>query len=766
MDSIFFKKNINIAADLSNARLQPADEVSYFWLEENITRPPNYVEKSGSAYRANKEIRYYKSSAGNVHGTVFDESNEPLPGVNIQIKGTNFGTVTDLDGSFSLQINDFEATLILSFIGYAEQEIRVTWGSYLTVSLVPEVTSLNEIVVIGYGTQRMEMVTGALAGVSNYQTGHLPRDIDEESEEKQGEYITRDTDNQMYQELLNLNKIRSNFSDVGFWEPRLFTDNKGRSVFTVTFPDDITRWDAVVYAMNKYLQTGTGRKSIKSYKPIMAELNVPQFLTRGDSSLFLGKVTNYTSDSTIQGKISWNGSKSLPEKEIRFAQYQTDLLPIIASTTDSITTRFEFTRDDGYLDGEERSVEVVEQGVERAEGDWSLFKNGDTKDIRAGDDENITVKVLDSQMDIYSEEIEQLLHYRYDCNEQLASKLIGWINQKMLMKYQGKPFRYDMKVNGIIRRLLKNQNTEFLWSWWDISGHTSYWMSAHVLKALKYAKDAGYDVGLDTETIIRKAQYKFDILKDYSISDVELLNALAVWGAEINYSRYIPVLDSIVAAKECADQKEARKYFTNNSVGYSYLKEKMLLQEVRQLRNIQYQRDTLIKYEKKGILGEFFFSDNKPDRYWYADKLSANTVAYRIILKDSVLSNLAIPMQMYFFHAHTNNGWNTYQSSEILLSILSGILKEGATKDQIASLIVKGKENKTVKDFPYTVELKPGEELRLQKETGIPLYFMQYEKERVTKEKTGREGFRIKTYFSSHSMELEAGYPVDLVNGS
>ena len=76
-----------------------------------------------------------------------------------------------------------------------------------------------------------------------------------------------------------------------------------------------------------------------------------------------------------------------------------------------------------------------------------------------------------------------LLRYRYDCNEQLASKLIGFVNHKLIMQYKGKPFRYDNDVNKIIRRLLKNQNDEFLWSWWDVSPNTSYWMSAHILRA-------------------------------------------------------------------------------------------------------------------------------------------------------------------------------------------------------------------------------------------------------------------------------------------
>jgi hypothetical protein len=762
VDSIAFRNNTLIAADLSHAAVCPPDESSFIWLRENMSRPEDYSESINSPSWQRREIHYYQSDAGNVHGTVYDENNEPLPGTTILIRGTQNGTITDIEGNFSLQIDDIRATLEFSFVGYEAQYLQVTSGSVITVNMEPSVMALNEVVVVGYGTMSRHSLTGSVAGVSTVGSEISPPELAEEPEQIGEEQQTRQAESQLYQELRNLHAIRSNFSDVGFWEPRLVTDNKGKSSFSVTFPDDITRWNAVVYAMNRYLQTGTGRKSIQSYKPILAELSVPQFLTRGDSALFLGKVTNYTADSAIQGKVRWEGSTHQSEKEIRFTAFHADLIPVVASGADSITARFTFTRNDGYVDGEERSVEVTEQGIERAEGEWSIFNNGEVKHVKAGEGEYVTVTLLNSQIDLYAGEMDFLLHYRYDCNEQLASKLIGLINLKKLMQYQGKPFRFERDANTIIRRLLKNQNAAFLWSWWDVSGSTSYWMSAHVLKALKCAKDAGFNVELDIENVIRKAQYKFDILKEFSVSDVELLNALASWGADMDYSRYVPVLDSLVRANEQADLLTARRLFHDRAAGYSYLKEKLLLQEIRLIRG-GYQRDSLVTYQREGMLGEVFFSDNKPGRSWYADNLAANTIAYRIIEKDSMLHHLLPGMQMYFFHSRAGYGWNTYQSSEILQSVLSTLLGDGSSKERIAEVALTGAENKTVHEFPCTVELNPGSELEVRKNSGIPLYFMHYVKERVTREKTGGEGFTIKTYFSRPGLTLEAGQPVDLV---
>ena len=437
------------------------------------------------------------------------------------------------------------------------------------------------------------------------------------------------------------------------------------------------------------------------------------------------------------------------------------MLPVSVTGTDSVTTRYSFTRDDGYLDGEERTVPVVEQGIDRAEGTLSILKNGDDKNVKAAGNETVTVQILDNQVDIYSQEVYYLLHYRYDCNEQLASKLIGLINYKLLMQSEGKSFSYDRDVNRIIGRLLKNQNKEFLWSWWDVSANTSYWMSAHILCALKCAKDAGYNVDLDIQNIARKAEYNFDIRKSFNLNDIDLLNALAGWGADIKYSKYIPVLDSLVRAAEHEDI--SLNHLHTYSSRHSYLKEKLLLQEIRQMKGLRFQRDSLMKYKKEGMLGDVYFSDEKESRYWYDNNLAANVVAYRIVRNDSVLRHLLMPMQMHFIASRKNDGWNTYQSSSLLMNVLPDLLKDGYTKGRAATIQISGKENKTITSFPYSVELMPDEELNIHKESGLPVYFMQYVNERVTKAKTGIAGFRIRTHFSNNRMQLDAGIPIDLI---
>ena len=88
-----------------------------------------------------------------VTGTVTDAATgKPMPGVNIQVKGTIIGAITDVEGKYSITVTDKAAILSFSFIGYGTQEIPLGGKVILDVALVQQVTSLEEIIVVGYGT--------------------------------------------------------------------------------------------------------------------------------------------------------------------------------------------------------------------------------------------------------------------------------------------------------------------------------------------------------------------------------------------------------------------------------------------------------------------------------------------------------------------------------------------------------------------------------------------------------------------------------------
>ncbi len=102
-----------------------------------------------------------------VTGTVVDESNTPVIGASIQIKGTGQGTITDIDGSFTLTAPN-NAILVFSYVGMHTQELPVS--ERMNVVLVSDSELLEELVVIGYGTLRKENLTGAVSSVDVEKT--------------------------------------------------------------------------------------------------------------------------------------------------------------------------------------------------------------------------------------------------------------------------------------------------------------------------------------------------------------------------------------------------------------------------------------------------------------------------------------------------------------------------------------------------------------------------------------------------------------------
>lgn len=118
-----------------------------------------------------------KAQEKRISGFVGDsETKEGLPGVNILVKGTTSGTTTDANGNFQLTTSNDNATLICSFIGYETLEVSVGNQTSLNISLKQDAKALEEVVVVGYGTQRKADLTGAVGGLraSDIDIGSKP----------------------------------------------------------------------------------------------------------------------------------------------------------------------------------------------------------------------------------------------------------------------------------------------------------------------------------------------------------------------------------------------------------------------------------------------------------------------------------------------------------------------------------------------------------------------------------------------------------------
>ncbi len=144
-------------------------------LLDRILLPINFTyvftENKTILVKRNPQVSNVKTESSNafqsqVSGTVVDELGNPLPGASVVEKGTTNGTQTDFDGNFSITLLDSNTVLVISYIGFATQEITVDDQTQINVRLKQDSAQLDEVVIVGYGAQRKSDVTGAITSVS------------------------------------------------------------------------------------------------------------------------------------------------------------------------------------------------------------------------------------------------------------------------------------------------------------------------------------------------------------------------------------------------------------------------------------------------------------------------------------------------------------------------------------------------------------------------------------------------------------------------
>ena len=109
-----------------------------------------------------------------ISGTITDENGNPLPGATVQIKGTTRGAVTDLNGQYSIAVSGADDILVFHFVGYQETETTVQNQTTIDLSLEPDILGLDEVVVVGYGTQKRSDITGAVASLTRERMDMTP----------------------------------------------------------------------------------------------------------------------------------------------------------------------------------------------------------------------------------------------------------------------------------------------------------------------------------------------------------------------------------------------------------------------------------------------------------------------------------------------------------------------------------------------------------------------------------------------------------------
>lgn len=740
-----------------------------------------------------------------MNGTVRDDKGNPIVGATVTIKGTRIATITDVNGNFSLKAPP-EGSVVISSVGFSSQEVRINEaiGSY-SLMLVPAKASLQEVVVVGYGTQRKSSVVGAvtsissntlqgkLAGVVVTQPGatstirirgastvsfkndaliivdgvpvnpHVLDQIDPNSIENVS-VLNAETATAIYgaqaangvvlittkKGILSnktpeaglpfpANSLRKNFRDDAYWQPHLKTDENGKVSFKVTFPDDITNWRTFVIAMADKKQAGFHEGSIKSFKAISANIALPQFAVEGDSINIIGKSLNYQMDSiTVQRSFFINDSL-VRQNGIGFRNSWIDTFSFVNSfRKDSLKLKYTIEKSNGYFDGEERTIPVFPQGVLETSGFFATLNRDTSFSFKLNNDSNVVKLYAEtSLLPVWEDEIESIRNYEYLCNEQLASKLKALLVQKKIDVYLKKNFKGERNVIDIINKLNQTKAQSGLWGWWN-NTETSLWVSLHVMEALTAAEQMGYKTSLNKPVLI---DYLVYTLESYNAADkLSALNLLHGLGAKADFKKYA---DSI--AKDSSNMS---------------MYEKLRLAEIKLKTGQSIWLDTLLRKEKFTAFGNVYWGE---DNYRFFDNSIQNTLMVYRLLRAKHSDEIRLQkIRNYFLEKRKSGHWrNTYESSLILETILPDLpINDSLPKP--ASITVSGK---TITQFPYTSEIKGGQNISISKQGALPIYFTAYEQHWNNTPKNVDGNFEVASVFEKNGStvaRLKAGEPVVL----
>mgnify|MGYP000574936602 CR=1 FL=1 len=314
---------------------------------------------------------------GTITGSITSETDgEPILGANITIKGTSFGTATDFDGNFTIKIKKGDV-LVFNYIGFVTKEVLIGNQTVLNIQLEEDANSLDEVVVVGYGTQKKSYLTssvskistealeGSVAGVevmmdeaspgaaknikirgaSNTSGSKLPLYVidgvivdkfnlnaneiakmevlkDASSTAIYGArgvngviiIITKKGQEKLDNQLSQV-KARKNFQETAFFFPQLRTDKNGQVSFNFTIPEALTRWKLQLLAHTKGLKSATKSLQTVTQKELMVVPNAPRFLREGDKITLSAKITNLT-NNTLNGFAKLILTDAITGKEI------------------------------------------------------------------------------------------------------------------------------------------------------------------------------------------------------------------------------------------------------------------------------------------------------------------------------------------------------------------------------------------------------------------------------------------------------------------
>lgn len=223
---------------------------------------------------------------GYVSGIVVDEEGEPIIGASVIQRGTNKGAVTNINGEFEIKA-DKDLEVVVSYVGYVSLKETLRMGKYTVLQLAEDNNRLEEVVVVGYGTQKKSSLTGRVAGIQ--VRGSSSRVYGFRSPYTETEEMEQET---AVTEQSALIPIRENMNETAFFYPNLLAGDDGSLAIGFKLPESVTTWRFLGIAHDQDMNMGMMDCTAVAQKEVMVQPNMPRFLRVGDQATISARVSN------------------------------------------------------------------------------------------------------------------------------------------------------------------------------------------------------------------------------------------------------------------------------------------------------------------------------------------------------------------------------------------------------------------------------------------------------------------------------------------
>ena len=527
--------------------------------------------------------------------------------------------------------------------------------------------------------------------------------------------------------------LRKNFRDYAFWQPALRTDANGVATFKATYPDDITSWNIHVLGMASQKRSGEASQQVQSFKPLVAQLALPNFLVAGDSAWGVGKITNYTADSIRLKKIVAINDSEMKHGEVNIKNSWIDSVSLVG-VGDSLSVKYEIEYKN-YRDGELRKIPVMPIGALDANGFFVALPNDTTFTLTFDKKSHVKIFAQADLIDLLLDEVQVMKAYPYECNEQLASKLKALLAEETILEYKKEKFEHSRWIEKIIKKLSSKQAKDGSWSWWGMHGGST-WITLHIAEAFRWAEKLGYSISYDRKSLT-------DFLTDPSVF-ASADDQLRAW-------IYLSSQGEKLIARSLTDTLSKQ----NKLYDHHY---KLLAARLLQLNGEEPDWKWIDSVKRKTLKGNIYWGEEKAT-LWNNDTDNTLLVYQLIEHKNPTHADLLL-IRNYFIEKRKRSWANTYQSSRIIETLLPSLKKERGTEK--TSLSLSGDIVHTISRFPFEKTYQDIQRISVTKKGDAPVYFTAYEEQWDTAPKKVEGDFIIKTNWSDQSGKLKAGKPVTL----